>query len=166
MRGWSGPRKFFKLSRSTESHRLRCPGTMSVRSGFCPWRASRAPSRTFWGGCVDGRRHHFWQALAFEDGSLVTETVSNFYLEGEDCWTPEQDGRLAVLGWEPPKPPKRTNWIDVQYTTSPPVDEVARLASRTLKDVFGLRARDKVFVKLFSSPIRGDTPAACLADAG
>ena len=96
----------------------------------------------------------------------MTETVSNYYLEGEDCWTPEQDGRLAVLGWEPPKPPKRTNWIDVQYTTSPPVDEVARLASRTLKDVFGLRARDKVFVKLFSSPIRGDTPAACLADAG
>jgi len=111
-------------------------------------------------------RHHFWQALAFEDGSLVTETVSNFYLEGEDRWAPEREHRLLALGWEPPRLPKRSNWIDVQYTTSPPVDEVARLASTTLKEVFGLGASDDVYVKLFSSPIRGDTPAACLADAG
>jgi hypothetical protein len=32
--------------------------------------------------------------------------------------------------------------------------------------VFGLGDNDEVFVKLFSSPMRGDTPAACLADAG
>jgi hypothetical protein len=29
------------------------------------------------------RPHLFWQALAFEDGSLVTETVSNHYLPDE-----------------------------------------------------------------------------------
>jgi hypothetical protein len=112
------------------------------------------------------RRHHFWQALAFEDGSLVTEAVSNFYLQGEDGWTPEQESRLLALGWEPPKPPKRTNWIRVEYTTSPPADEVATLASTTLREMFRLGADDEVFVKLFSSPIRGDTPAACLADTG
>ena len=129
-------------------------------------RLCRRPGRWILIAEDNERRHHFWQALAFEDGSLVTETVSNYYLEGEDCWTPEQESRLLELGWECPDPPRRANWIDVQYTTSPPVDEVARLASTTLRDVFGLRTRDKVFVKLFSSPIHGDTPAACLADAG
>src|ERR1039458_4896397 len=28
----------------------------------------------------DDQRHLFWQALAFEDGSVVTEVVSNHYL--------------------------------------------------------------------------------------
>jgi hypothetical protein len=71
-------------------------------------------------------RHHFWQALAFEDGSLVTETVSNYYLEGVDRWTPEQ-GRSAV-------------------TTSPTVDEIAERASATLRKVFGLGDKDEVFI--------------------
>ncbi len=112
------------------------------------------------------RRHHFWQALAFEDGSLVTETVSNYYLEGQDCWTREQDARLLALGWECPNPPRRTNWINGEYTTSPPVDVVANRAGATLRRVFGLGDGDELFVKLFSSPLRGDTPASCLACAG
>jgi hypothetical protein len=108
------------------------------------------------------RRHHFWQSLAFEDGSLVTETVSNHYLEGEDRWTPEEDRRLLALGWECPQPPRTTNWINVEYTTCPPVDEVAKRAAATLRLVFGLEHGDEVYVKMFCSPIRGDTPAACL----
>lgn len=44
-------------------------------------------------------RHHFWQSLAFGDGSLVTETVSNHYLEdSEDRWTPEED--LVSWHWD------------------------------------------------------------------
>src|ERR1022692_5329130 len=115
-------------------------------------RLCRRPGRWILIAEDNERRHHFWQALACEDGSLVTETVSNYYLEGEDRWTPEQESRLLELGWEPPKPPKRTNWIDVQYTTSPSVEEVTRLAATTLREGFGLRADDEVFVKLFSSP--------------
>jgi hypothetical protein len=110
------------------------------------------------------RRHHFWQALAFEDGSLVTETVSNYYLEGEDCWTSEQEGRLLALGWEHPCPPRTTNWINVEYTTSPLVGEIAKRAGATLRSVFGLGDHDEVFVKMFCSPIRGDTPASCLGE--
>jgi hypothetical protein len=112
------------------------------------------------------RRHLFWQALAYEDGSLVTEVVGNHYLEGEDRWTPEQESRLLTLGWECPHPPRRPNWINVEYSTSPPVDEVAKRASATLRRVFGLEAGDHVFVTLLSSPLRGNTPAAALADAG
>jgi hypothetical protein len=70
--------------------------------------------------------------LAFEDGSLVTETVSNHYLEGEDRWTPEEDRRLLALGWECPQPPRTTNWINVEYTTCPAVDEVAKRAAATV----------------------------------
>jgi len=55
----------------------------------------------------------------FEDGSLVTETVSNFYLEGEDCWTPEQESRLHALGWSV-RSRERPNWIKVEYTTRHP----------------------------------------------
>ncbi len=110
--------------------------------------------------------YRFWQALAYEDGSLVTEVVGNHYLEGEDRWTPEQESRLLTLGWECPRPPRRPNWINVEYSTSPPVDEVAKRASATLRRVFELGAGDHVFVTLLSSPLRGDTPASALDDAG
>jgi hypothetical protein len=128
-------------------------------------RLCRRPGRWILIAEDNERRHHFWQALAFEDGSLVMETVSNHYLEGEDRWTPEQESRLLAIGWEPPRPTKRPNWIAVEYSTSPSVEEAAERTSATLTEVFGLGADDMVFVKLFSSPIRGDTPAACLADA-
>ena len=58
--------------------------------------------------------------------------------------------------------------LGLTYPAAPLTLETVQVgkAATTLRQVFGLRARDKVFVKLFSSPIRGDTPAACLADVG
>jgi hypothetical protein len=104
--------------------------------------------------------HHFWQALAYEDGSLVTEVVSNFYLDGEDVLDPGQEDELVFMGWERPEPPRRPNWIHVEDTTSPAVAQVARQAIETLRGVFGLDDEDRVIVRLFSSPNRGDTPAS------
>jgi hypothetical protein len=54
-------------------------------------RLCRRPGRWILIAKVSAQPNHFWQALAYEDGSLVTETVSNHYLEGDDRWTPEQD---------------------------------------------------------------------------
>ena len=105
------------------------------------------------------RRHHFWQALAFEDGSLCTEVVSNTYLEGEDRWTTEQEDRLVALGWERPAP-KRPNFINVEATTCPETGVVGRRALATLRELFGLSDEDEVFVKVFSSCLRGNTPAS------
>jgi len=128
-------------------------------------RLCRRPGRWILIAEDNERCHLFWQALAYEDGSLVTEVVRNHYLDGEDRWTPEQESRLLTLGWECPHPPRHPNWINVEYSTSPPVDEVAKRASATLRRVFGLGAGDHVFVKLLSSPLRGNTPAAALDDA-
>jgi hypothetical protein len=106
------------------------------------------------------QRQLFWQALAFEDGSLCTEVVSNHYLDGEDRWTPEQEVRLLALGWDPPNPPKRPNWIHVEATTSPDTATEGRRALATLRDLFGLGDDNEVLVKMFSSTLRGDTPAS------
>ena len=76
---------------------------------------------------VEAQLCHFWQALAFEDGSLVTEVVSNHYLGGNDRWSGSQEDDLAALGWERPDPPRSPNWIRVEFTTSPAVADVAAL---------------------------------------
>jgi hypothetical protein len=106
------------------------------------------------------RPHLSWQALAFEDGSLCTEVVSNTYLDDGEQWIAEQESRLLALGWEPPNPPRRPNFINVEATTSPDTDVVCQRALATLRELFKLRDEDEVFVKMFSSAIRGDTPAS------
>jgi hypothetical protein len=99
-----------------------------------------------------------WQALAYEDGSLVTEVVSNNYLEGVDRWTPAQEQRLTERGWEPPSL-KRPNWIGVEETTMPDVGAVVDRSLSTLRELFGFGEDDQLRVKMFSSPNRGNTPA-------
>ena len=103
--------------------------------------------------------HLFWQALAFEDGSLVTEVVSNHYLPEEHHWTRADEEQLLALGWKWHVRPYETNWINVQATTTPDIRSVTRQGLATLRKVFGLEDEDTVFVKMFSSTIRGDTPA-------
>lgn len=108
----------------------------------------------------DRRRHLFWQALCYEDSSLVTEVVSNTYLDGDDQWSSEEEARLLALGWEPPRLPGRPNFISVEATTSPDTDVARQRAVATLRELFELGSDDEVFIKLFSSTIRGDTPAS------
>jgi hypothetical protein len=85
--------------------------------------------------------------------------VSNYYLDGDDRLSPAQELALLQLGWERPDPPGRPNWVRVEPTTSPAVAEVACQAVRSLREVFGLGDEDRVLVKLFSSPLRANTPA-------
>jgi hypothetical protein len=108
------------------------------------------------------RPHLFWQALAFEDGSLVTEVVSNHYLPDEHQWTRAQEVQLLALGWEWHIKPYLTNWINVQATTTPDIGSVAHQAVATLREPFVLDDQGTVVVKMFSSPLRGDTPASPL----
>ena len=102
----------------------------------------------------------YWQALTFEDGSLVAEVASNHWREPDDQMTPDEEERLRGLGWEDPDPAGSPNWTRVESTTSPDVAGVARQAVETLGGVLGAGKDQKVVVKLFSSPNRGDTPAS------
>ena len=102
----------------------------------------------------------YWQALAYEDGSLVAEVASNHWREPDDHMTPQEESRLRMLGWEAPDLPGRPNWTRVESTTSPAAAGVALQAVETLGGVLGAGEGEKVVVKLFSSPNRGDTPAS------
>ena len=104
--------------------------------------------------------NHFWQALAFEDGSLVTEIVSNHYLRGNDRWTGRQEPHWSAWDGSALIHQRRPNWIHVEYTTSPAVAEVAAQAVESMRQVFGLDRWDRLNVRLFSSPNRGSTPAS------
>src|SRR5580700_9367918 len=106
---------------------------------------------------------HFCQVLIYEDGSLVAEVVSNRFLAGRERLSSEDEGRLVELGWEPPNPPNRPNWIVIEPTMWPQTASAASRVASTLKGVFKLADEDIVVVRLFSSPLRGSTPANPLA---
>jgi hypothetical protein len=106
------------------------------------------------------RPHLFWQALAFEDGSLCAEVVSNHYLSDDHHWSRSEEELLLASGWKWHIKPYLTNWINVQSTTTPDIASVANQALRTLRELFPMGADDKLLVKMFSSSIRGDTPAS------
>jgi T3SS (YopN, CesT) and YbjN peptide-binding chaperone 3 len=104
--------------------------------------------------------NRYVQLIAFEDGSLVTEVVSNINLDATERWDTEREELLAKIGWSRPEECGSPNWRRLYPTVTPPVDEVARMLLCTLRTVFGLRGRDLLTVKMFSSPRRGRTPAS------
>ncbi len=117
--------------------------------------------------CEDAAHpNRFWQALAYEDGSLIAEVVGNYYLEGDDRLTFEQEAELVRLGWQAPDPPRRPNWLHIEPTTSPDVAVVALQAAESLRRVFDVGHHDEVILKLFGSPRRGGTPAGAEYVAG
>ena len=113
------------------------------------------------------RSHRFWQALAFEDGSLIVEASSGIGCTDAERLAPEVEARLGDLGWDTPDPPKSPNWRRVEATFSPDTADVATQAIETMRNVFGLDETDRVHLTLFPSARRGDTPASeCLSEDG
>jgi hypothetical protein len=107
--------------------------------------------------------NRYVQLIAFEDGSLMAEAVSNINLRTEEQWDSEHEELLARIGWSPPEVGVEDgdpNWWVWFPVTTPPMREVARMLLCTVRTVFGLRGRDKLTVKMFSSPKRGRTPAS------
>jgi hypothetical protein len=125
---------------------------------------SQRPGR--WVLVAESDPDRYWQLLAFEDGSLIAEVVSNHWLKADKKWRTEQETRLGELEWNPPESIGSPNWSKVESTTSPDHVGVAQQAIRTLKQVFGLSGDDKLLVKLFSSPNRGSTPATPTYEEG
>ena len=106
------------------------------------------------------RPHRYWQAMAFEDGSLAAEAGSGTASLPSERLSPDEEHLLEQLGWNPPELPSRPNWQKVEATTSPDVTGTADQAVRTLRDVYGVGSADRLALTLFSSPRRGGTPAS------
>jgi T3SS (YopN, CesT) and YbjN peptide-binding chaperone 3 len=109
---------------------------------------------------VTASANRYVQLIAFEDGSLVTEAVSNINLDPAEQWNAEHEELLARIGWSRPEEDGSPNWWKLYPTVTPPVDAVARMLLCTLRTVFGLGGRDLLTTKVFSSPRRGRTPAS------
>ena len=107
-------------------------------------------------GCRPSR---YWQALAFEDGSLVVETVSNVNLEGDERLSPAAEKTLSQLGWSDPNPPSAPNWRRIEATIDPDIADVAVQAVRTLREVLEIGGSKQLLLTMFAVSGRGETPA-------
>jgi hypothetical protein len=115
---------------------------------------------------VVGTGNRFWQAQAYEDGSLIVEAVSNVFLEEVEQLSPEDMALLARLGWDAPEPPERPNWRTVEATTSPDISVVVQQALLTLRLVYRVESDGCLGVTTFDLADRGATPASELITNG
>ena len=113
-----------------------------------------------------GRSNRFWQAMAFEDGSLVVAAANNSVHEGTEQLLPGADEKLTGLGWDPPDLPSSPNWRRVEATINPDIAAVADQAIRTLREVFEINGNAQLLLAMFAVSNRGSTPASeCVGDA-
>ena len=111
------------------------------------------------------RSNRFWQAMAFEDGSLVVEAANYSVCEGTKQLLPGTDEKLTGLGWDAPDLPSSPNWRRVEATINPDIVAVADQAIRTLREVFEINGKDQLLLTMFAVSKRGSTPASeCVGD--
>ena len=115
---------------------------------------------------ADARRsNRFWQAMAFEDSSLVVEAANNSMLGGTKHLLPGADEKLAGRGWDAPDLPSSPNWRRVEATINPDIVSVAGQAIRTLREVFEINGNGQLLLTMFAVSMRGSTPASeCVSD--
>ena len=111
--------------------------------------------------CVGPHKYgRYVQLLVHEDGSILAEACSNNYLEGSDRLSAEEETELSAIGWNEPRPPDKPNWWAAWATIHPDTRDVAHLLLGTLEAVYALRGAELITCRLFSSPLRGSTPAS------
>jgi hypothetical protein len=109
---------------------------------------------------IDEEHDRFLRFVAYEDGSLVVETLGNKYLQGAYRLSERQMTDLATLGWQEPTVGGRATWAYWEATHSPEIDVVSDRVNRTLRRVFKSSVTDTFLLKLSSVPDRGDTAAS------
>ena len=111
------------------------------------------------------RSNRFFQAMAFEDGSLVVEAANNSVREVAKEFLPVADEKLTGLGWDAPDLPSSPNWRRVEATINPDIGAVANQVIRTLREVFEINGHDQLLLTMFAISKRGSTPASeCVGD--
>jgi hypothetical protein len=109
---------------------------------------------------IDEAHDHFLRFVAYEDGSLVVETLGNKYLQGAYRLSEGQIIDLAAIGWHEPIIGGRATWAFTEATHSPEIDEVCDRVIRTLRRVFKSAVTDTFLMKLSSVSDRGETAAS------
>jgi hypothetical protein len=111
--------------------------------------------------CVGPHKYgRYVQLLVHEDGSILAEACSNNYLEGSDRLSSEEEAELVTIGWKEPHLSDKPNWWAAWATIHPDTRDVAHLLLGTLEGVYALRGAELITCRLFSSPLRGSTPAS------
>jgi hypothetical protein len=100
------------------------------------------------------------------------EAVSNAFLQGRWALSPGQEDALADLGWQCPAPHNTDLNFMRQWPLPAPFAEVASLAVRSLRDVYGLREPSELVYRRFArggrdftEPTLGIAPAMPIAPA-
>jgi hypothetical protein len=123
-------------------------------------RLTRDPGRWILIVEIDEAHDHFLRCVAYEDGSLVVETLGNKYLQGAYQLSEGQIIDLASIGWKKPIIGGRATWAFTEATHSPEIDEVSDLVLTTLRQVFKSVVTDTFLMKLSSVSDRGETAAS------
>jgi hypothetical protein len=82
---------------------------------------------------------------------FLAEAASNEFLVGRSALSPQQEQQMGDVGWMWPTPGSRTDrHFSRQWPMPAPFDEIARLAVRTLRDVYGVEDTSELTYKSYS----------------
>jgi len=99
---------------------------------------------------ADEAKNYYVQFAASRGETTVrAEAVSNLYLEPAHMLSPRRSKALLALGWNPPTPGQSPNFYrDWEVRDAETRREMARLALRTLIEIYGLKPTEPVGLKL------------------
>jgi len=83
-------------------------------------------------------------------GGFRAEAVSNNFLAGRWALSPAQEEQLAGLGWQCPTPGNTDLNFMRQWPTPAPYAETARLAVRSLREVYGVERPSELVYRRFA----------------
>jgi hypothetical protein len=100
---------------------------------------------------ADEAKNYFVQFAGSRGEAIVRgEAVSNLYLEPAHMLDPKRSKALRALGWNPPTPGQSPNFYrDWDARDTRTRRQMARLALRTLVEIYGLEPSARVGCKLF-----------------
>jgi hypothetical protein len=82
---------------------------------------------------------------------FLAEAVSNAFLVGTRALSPAQEEQLGDLGWQWPSPGARHDLnFHRQWPMPTPFEEVAHLAIRTLREVYGIEGPSRLVYRRFA----------------
>src|SRR5450759_2481848 len=83
-------------------------------------------------------------------GGFRAEAESNNFLAGRWALSPAQEEQLAGLGWQCPTPGNTDLNFMRQWPTPAPYAEIARLAVRSLREVYGIERPAELVYRRFA----------------